>query len=86
MSREAAYVAADKKEMLIWGGASSTGSAAVHVAKLMGFTVYTTASEKHHEYLKGLGASKGIRLQGGECCGKHREGGERGWSDGADWV
>jgi hypothetical protein len=34
------------------------GSAALQTAKLMGFIVYTTASEKHHEYLKGLGASR----------------------------
>ena len=55
---ETAYTATDKKGMLVWGGASSIGSAAVQVAKLIGFTVYSTASEKHHEYLKGLGASK----------------------------
>lgn len=58
LPRETAYTAADKKGMLVWGGASSVGSAAVQVAKLMGFRVYTTASKKHHEYLKGLGASK----------------------------
>ena len=34
------------------------GSAAVQITKLMGFSVYTTASEKHHGYLKGLGASR----------------------------
>jgi len=58
LPRETAYTPADKKGMLVWGGASSMGSAAVQGAKLMGFTVYTTASEKHHEYLKTLGASK----------------------------
>ena len=56
--RDTAYSAEDRKGMLIWGGASSIGSAAVQVAKSMGFSVYVTASEKHHEYLKGLGASK----------------------------
>jgi NADPH:quinone reductase-like Zn-dependent oxidoreductase len=56
--RDMAYKAADRNGMLVWGGASSVGSAAVQVAKLMGFSVYTTASEKHHEYLKSLGASK----------------------------
>jgi NADPH:quinone reductase-like Zn-dependent oxidoreductase len=56
--RDTAYTAADKKGMLVWGGSSSVGSAAVQVASLLGFTVYTTASEKHHEYLKSLGASK----------------------------
>lgn len=57
LPRDTAYTAADKKGMLVWGGASSIGSAAVQIAKTMGFTVYVTASEKNHEYLKGLGAS-----------------------------
>lgn len=56
--RDTMYTAADKKGMLVWGGASSIGSAMVQVAKLMGFRVYATASEKHHEYLMRLGASK----------------------------
>lgn len=56
--RDTAYTPAHKKGMLVWGGASSIGSAAVQIAKSMGFIVYTTASEKHHEYLMTLGASK----------------------------
>jgi NADPH:quinone reductase-like Zn-dependent oxidoreductase len=62
--RDTTYTAADKKGMLVWGGASSIGSAAVQIAKLMGFTVYTTASKKNHEYLKGLGASKVFDYRG----------------------
>ncbi|RFU32264.1 hypothetical protein B7463_g4087, partial [Scytalidium lignicola] len=58
LARDTKYTAADKKGLLVWGGASSVGSAALQVAKLMGFTVYTTASEKHHEYLKKLGATR----------------------------
>ena len=58
LPRDTAYTAKDKKGMLVWGGASSIGSAAVQVAKSMGFNVYVTASEKHHEYLKGLGATE----------------------------
>lgn len=58
LARETQYRPEDKKGMLVWGGASSVGSAAVQVARLMGFRVYVTASEKHHEYLKGLGASR----------------------------
>ncbi|KAK9241917.1 hypothetical protein V1506DRAFT_509962 [Lipomyces tetrasporus] len=54
----AKYTPADKIGVLIWGCASSVGSASVQTAKSMGFIVYTTASEKHHEYLKSLGASK----------------------------
>ncbi|MCJ1419635.1 hypothetical protein MMC32_005991 [Xylographa parallela] len=46
----------DKQAVLIWGGSSSVGTFAVQSAKSMGFTVYTTASLKHHGYLKKLGA------------------------------
>lgn len=58
LSRDTAYTAKDKKGLLVWGGASSIGSGAIQVAKSFGFNIYVTASEKHHEYLKGLGASK----------------------------
>lgn len=44
--------------MLVWGGAGSIGSAAVQLAKLMGFSVYATASEKHHAYAKSLGPTR----------------------------
>jgi NADPH:quinone reductase-like Zn-dependent oxidoreductase len=52
------YNASEKKGLLVWGGASSVGSGALQVAKILGFTVYATASEKHHEYLKSLGATR----------------------------
>ncbi len=58
LPRETQHTASDKQGMLVWGAASSIGSAAVQIAKMMGFTVYATASEKHHEYIKSLGASK----------------------------
>ncbi len=70
LARDTAYTAADKKGMLVWGGASSIGSGAVQVAKLMGFSVYATASEKHHEYLKGLGASKVFDYHDGDVVEK----------------
>ena len=50
------YTPQDKQAVLIWGGASSVGTFAVQSAKLMGFTVYATASAKNHGYLKKLGA------------------------------
>jgi len=50
------YTPQDKQAVLIWGGASSVGTFAIQSAKLMGFTVYTTASAKNHKYLKKLGA------------------------------
>lgn len=52
------FTPADKKGILVWGGGGSVGTAAVQSAKLMGFTVYVTASVKHHDYLKTLGASR----------------------------
>lgn len=62
--RDTAHTAADKQGMLVWGGASSIGIAAVKVARLMGFSVYVTASEKHHDYLMGLGATKVFDYRG----------------------
>lgn len=52
------YKESDKKGVLVWGAASSVGSTTVQTAKSMGFKVYATASEKHHEYIKSLGASR----------------------------
>lgn len=56
--RELRFRAGEKEGMLVWGGASSVGSAAVQSARLLGFAVYATASARHHEYVKGLGASR----------------------------
>ncbi|KAK3995175.1 chaperonin 10-like protein [Cladorrhinum sp. PSN332] len=50
------YTPADKQAVLIWGAASSVGTFAVQSAKAIGFTVYATASPKHHDYIKSLGA------------------------------
>lgn len=45
------------KTILIWGGATASGVLAIQVAKLVfGLKVITTASKKHHEWLKSLGA------------------------------
>lgn len=43
--------------LLIWGASSSMGAFAVQQGKLMGFDVYATASPRHHDYLKTLGAT-----------------------------
>ena len=53
-----AYRVPEKEGLLLWGGSSSIGSAGIQIAKLVGFTVYTTSSAAHHEYLKTLGASR----------------------------
>ena len=50
--------AGEKRAMPVWGGSSSVGSEAMQIAKDMRFDVYATASPKHHEYVKSLGASK----------------------------
>ncbi|KAF7548537.1 hypothetical protein G7Z17_g6996 [Cylindrodendrum hubeiense] len=43
--------------ILVWGGASSAGSMTIQIARLAGLTVFATASERHHAYLRSLGAS-----------------------------
>ncbi|KAK3938337.1 chaperonin 10-like protein [Diplogelasinospora grovesii] len=50
------YTPQDKQAVLIWGGASSVGTFAIQSARSLGFTVYATASRRHHEYLETLGA------------------------------
>ncbi|EGU75632.1 hypothetical protein FOPG_14812 [Fusarium oxysporum f. sp. conglutinans race 2 54008] len=45
--------------LLVWGGASSVGSAAIQLAKAMGVKwIFTTASPANHEALLELGATK----------------------------
>ncbi|KAF8860069.1 GroES-like protein [Acephala macrosclerotiorum] len=68
--RDTKYTPKDKKGMLVWGGASSVGSAALQSARLMGYHVYTTASLKHHEYLKSLGATHVFDYRDGEVVKK----------------
>ncbi|KAJ5427863.1 hypothetical protein N7491_008305 [Penicillium cf. griseofulvum] len=50
------YTPADKQAVLIWGASSSVGTFAVQSAKTLGFTVYATASPKHHDLVKKIGA------------------------------
>lgn len=56
-SRHRDFRPADKQGIIVWGGASSVGSAVIQTARIIGFTVYTAASEKHSTYLKSLGAT-----------------------------
>ncbi|KAF2023216.1 GroES-like protein [Setomelanomma holmii] len=55
-SLDANQSAQDKQAVLIWGGSSSVGTFSIQTAKRLGLVVYTTASPKHHAYLKQLGA------------------------------
>ncbi|KAL4781771.1 chaperonin 10-like protein [Aspergillus varians] len=57
----------EKRALLVWGGASSVGSVAVQIAKGMGFVVYVTASAKHHEYMKELGADRVFDYRDGDA-------------------
>ena len=47
-----------KKGILVWGASSSVGCGVVQAAKSLGFSVYATASDKHHDYIKSLGANR----------------------------
>ncbi|CAK7218842.1 hypothetical protein SEUCBS140593_003690 [Sporothrix eucalyptigena] len=43
--------------VVIWGGASNIGLVTIQLAKILGFTVYATASQQHHAKLQKLGAN-----------------------------
>ncbi len=44
--------------VLIWGGSTSVGSAAIQLAAAAGYEVVTTASPRNFDYVRGLGASQ----------------------------
>jgi len=52
------YTKDDKKGVLVWGGSGSVGSAAVQVARLMGYYVYTTSGHHNHMFVTSLGATR----------------------------
>jgi NADPH:quinone reductase-like Zn-dependent oxidoreductase len=53
------------QSILIWGGASSVGLAAIQIAKVAGFSqILVTASPKNHDTLKRLGATKYFDYRG----------------------
>jgi len=58
--KPAGYVPLHSKDpILIWGGSSSVGQFALQILKYYGYrNLLTTASKRHHEYLKDLGASE----------------------------
>lgn len=58
MSKDHKVTAEQNQGLLVWGGSSSVGTAAVQIAKDLGFIVYATASTKHHEYVRSLRASR----------------------------
>ena len=58
--KPAGYVPARAEDrIMIWGGASSVGQYALQVLTYYGYrNLLTTASPKHHEFLRSLGAAK----------------------------
>jgi NADPH:quinone reductase-like Zn-dependent oxidoreductase len=47
----------EKGAIVVWSGASAVGIAALQIAHALGWSVFVTASTKHHEWLKDLGAT-----------------------------
>ena len=45
-------------KLLCWGGSTAVGHHVVQLAKLSGYTVFTTASPQNHAALEALGADK----------------------------
>lgn len=43
---------------LVWGASSSVGTAAVQIARSLGFTVFAVNSPRHNDYVKKLGATE----------------------------
>ncbi|KAA1476154.1 GroES-like protein [Dentipellis sp. KUC8613] len=48
------------RPLLVWGGSSSVGQYAIQLARIAGYKVITTASPKHHAFVKSLGAAVAI--------------------------
>lgn len=46
------------KTILIWGGSSSVGAAAIQLARASGLRVFATASSRNHSFVQSLGATK----------------------------
>jgi NADPH:quinone reductase-like Zn-dependent oxidoreductase len=53
------------KSILIWGGSSSVGQYAIQILRYFGYqTIFATASRKHHDFLKSLGATVLVDYKG----------------------
>ena len=46
------------RTLLVWGGSTSVGSAAIQLAVAAGYDVVSTASPRHHDHVRALGASQ----------------------------
>ena len=56
LPRPGGPVQQQKDGLLIWGAASTVGTAGIQLARNSGYKVFATASPAHHGYLKTLGA------------------------------
>ncbi|KAM0417227.1 hypothetical protein ACHAPT_012738 [Fusarium lateritium] len=65
--------AAEKAQVLIWGGSSSVGLYAVQIARFHGLEVITTCSPKHHDLVKSLGAQEAFDYQDPQVVDKIRK-------------
>lgn len=55
------------KDILIYGGSSATGSLAIQYAKLSGYRVITTCSERNFDLVKSLGADEVFDYNSDSC-------------------
>jgi NADPH:quinone reductase-like Zn-dependent oxidoreductase len=55
--QSAASNPARNEGILIWGGASASGASTIQLARLLGLTVFATASPRHHARVRELGAA-----------------------------
>lgn len=58
LQHPSARPAATGRTLLVWGGSTSVGSAAIQLAVAAGYEVVTTASPHNSDYVRGLGASE----------------------------
>jgi NADPH:quinone reductase-like Zn-dependent oxidoreductase len=56
-----------KQTIIIYGGATATGSLAIQCAKLSGLTVITTCSPRNFDYVKSLGALEAFDYKSSTC-------------------
>ncbi|KAG8627650.1 hypothetical protein KVT40_005133 [Elsinoe batatas] len=53
------YSPKDHRPILVWGASSSVGQYTIQVLKYYGYSnIYAVASQRHHSFLRGLGATK----------------------------
>ncbi|GAB7365801.1 hypothetical protein MBLNU230_g7134t1 [Neophaeotheca triangularis] len=59
--------------LLVYGGSTATGSLAIQYARLSGWEVVTTCSERNFGFVKGLGAKEAFDYKSADCAKRIRE-------------